>query len=152
MLNIEIEENPNEENEGTEVDVDNLENNTSMYTKKYRVVKTLLLLFAFIVYGLNFEMVGPTLEDLRIQMNVNYTEISFGLVLRNLSFLIFSLMFGIVILNRITQYSDMFMALASFIIMLCKFEKNNFLNSLRNSKNKNFEVQTGIFLILLVKN
>jgi hypothetical protein len=122
MLNIEIEENPDEENEGTEVDVENSDNNTSMYSKKYRVVKTLLLLFAFIVYGLNFEMVGPTLEDLRIQMNVNYTEISFGLVLRNLSFLVFSLMFGIVILNRITQYSDMLMALAFLMIMLCMFK------------------------------
>ena len=45
MLNIEIEENPDEENEGTEVDVENSDNNTSMYSKKYRVVKTLLLLF-----------------------------------------------------------------------------------------------------------
>ena len=137
MLKIEIEEKQDEEKEDLEVDVEGSDNNNNanIYTKQYRLVKTLLLVMAFIVYGLNFEMVGPTLEDLRIQMNVNYTEISFGLVLRNLSFLIFSLLFGVLILNRITQYSDMFMALASLMIMLCKFSKilNLFLFKLQFS-------------------
>ena len=48
------------------------------YTTKYRVFKTSLLILAFVSYGLNFEIVGPTLEDLRVQMSVNYSEISFG--------------------------------------------------------------------------
>jgi len=122
MSKLEIddhEDKQDEENDEREM-TNSSDNNNNMYTKKYRVVKTLLLILAFISYGLNFEMIGPTLEDLRIFTSVNYTEISFGLVLRNLSFLIFSLLFGIVILNRITQYSDFFMAVASIIIALSK--------------------------------
>ena len=59
---------------------DDDDNNGLKYSTRYRVLKTCLLIFAFISYGVNFEIVGPTLEDLRVQMNVNYTRISFGLL------------------------------------------------------------------------
>ena len=93
---------------------------TSKYSLRYRFMKTGLLIFAWIVYSLNYEMIGPTFEDLRHYMNINYSMISLAIVIRNLGFFIVTLLFGLVF-DRISKYSDTFIGLCSFFIALTNF-------------------------------
>ena len=84
------------------------------FTLKYRVLKTFLLIFAFVSFGLNFELIGPTLEDLRMLLDLSYPDISLALVLRNVGYLILTLLLGLFIGN-LTNRQDLLMASASFI-------------------------------------
>jgi hypothetical protein len=92
----------------------------SKYTIRYRFVKTALLIFAWIVYSLNYEMIGPTFEDLKHFMNVNYSYISFAIVLRNVGFFTVTLLLGLVF-DRISRFSESFMAISSFLMSICNF-------------------------------
>ena len=87
------------------------------YTMKYRLTKTFLMILTWICFGLNFEMIGITLEDLRVYLDVNYASISFGLVLRNVGYLSLTLLFGLVF-EKIAKYSDSYMAISSALIGL----------------------------------
>jgi hypothetical protein len=93
--------------------------NSNLYTMHYRVLKTVLLVAAWISFGLNYEMIGPTFEDLKVFLDINYSMISFGLVLRNFGYLSLSLVFG-AFFDRVSKYSEIFMAIASVIIGICK--------------------------------
>ena len=95
------------------------DNRESRHSTNYKLVKTILLIFTWISFGLNFEMIGPTLEDLRILLNVNYTSISFALVLRNFGYLMLTLLFGLV-LDKISKFSEVLMAIASALVALSK--------------------------------
>lgn len=96
-------------------------NNGSKYSMNYRVVKTALLVSAWIAFGLNFEMIGPTFEDLRNHLGVNYSQISLGLALRNFGYLGLSLLFGLVF-DRIAHLSELMMAVASIIMGISKLK------------------------------
>lgn len=85
------------------------------YSFNYKIVKTGLLILTWISFGLNFEMIGSTMEDLKIFLDVNYSTYSFGLVLRNSGYLAFTLMLGFC-LDRLTNYSDILMAVSSLLI------------------------------------
>ena len=85
------------------------------YTMYYRILKTVLLIFTMISFGFNFELIGPTLEDLKIFLNVNYSSISFALVLRNIGYLSVTILLGLTI-NRILKYSELCMAISSAIV------------------------------------
>ena len=87
------------------------------YSMKYRLTKTFLMILTWICFGLNFEMIGITLEDLRVYLDVNYAQISFGLVLRNVGYLSLTLLFGLVF-EKIAKYSDSYMAISSALIGL----------------------------------
>jgi fucose permease len=99
--------------------------NSSLYTMNYRVVKTALLVTAWISFGLNYEMIGPTFEDLKVYLAINYSMISFGLVLRNFGYLTLSLVFG-ALFDRISKFSELFMAIASVVIGISKINKNRY--------------------------
>ena len=104
----------------TSDDLLNNSSNLSMkYTLNYRFVKTALLIFAWVSYSVNFEMIGPTFEDLRHYLECDYTSISFGLVLRNLGFLVFTFIFGLVF-DRVAKFSELLLAISSFIIAISK--------------------------------
>ena len=90
------------------------------YTLTYRWLKSSLLVLAWISFGLNFELIGITLEDLKIYLNVNYTSVSLGPVLRNIGYLSLTIFLGL-ILDRIAKYSDLLMAGASAAIALSMF-------------------------------
>jgi hypothetical protein len=90
------------------------------YSFNYRIVKTALLIFTWISFGLNFEMIGSTMEDLKIFLDVNYSKYSFGLVLRNSGYLAFTLSLGLC-MDRITNYSDILIAVASLFIGITSF-------------------------------
>jgi len=90
------------------------------YTPTYRWIKSILLLLTWISFGLNFELIGITLEDLKIFLKVNYTSVSLGPVLRNFGYLSLTLPLGLV-LDKISKYSDLLMAAASAVIALSKY-------------------------------
>lgn len=89
------------------------------YDHQYRWIKSLLLVVTWISFGLNFELIGITLEDLKIYLGVNYTSISFGLVLRNIGYCSLTIFLG-VFLDRIKRHTDFLMALSSILIALSK--------------------------------
>lgn len=91
------------------------------YSLNYRIIKTLLLVVTWISFGLNFELIGSTMEDLKIYLDVNYSRYSFGLVLRNVGYLTVTLIMGF-ILDNIANFSDVLMAISSLIIGISKFE------------------------------
>jgi fucose permease len=78
-----------------------------------------MLIAAWISFGLNYEMIGPTFEDLKVYLEINYTQISFGLVLRNLGYMGLSLALGVVF-DKVSHFSDLLMALSSVVIGLSK--------------------------------
>ena len=82
---------------------------TQKYTYKYRLIKTLLLISAWISFALSNELVGPTLEDLRVVLHLSYNEISRGLVFRSIGYLTFTFSSGLV-LDRFSNYAEIIMA------------------------------------------
>jgi fucose permease len=95
-------------------------NELEKYSKKYRFFKAILLIFAWIAFGFNLEVIGPTLEDLRHFLNINYVQISLSLALRNLGFLCMTLVFGLV-LDKVGNYIDIWMAFSSATISIVNF-------------------------------
>ncbi|CAF1128487.1 unnamed protein product [Brachionus calyciflorus] len=95
-------------------------NDLDAYTLNYRIIKTTLLIFAWISFGLNLEIIGPTFEDLKIYLQVNYSSISFALVLRNIGYLILTILFGLV-LDKYSKYSETLMSIASAVIAISNF-------------------------------
>ena len=94
-------------------------NKIDKYSTRYRIFKTLLLILAWISYGLNYEIISPTLEDLKVYLDVNYSSLSFGLVLRNIGYLGLTLFFGL-ILDKVSSYAELLMGISSVIIAICK--------------------------------
>lgn len=90
------------------------------YTLYYRFIKTILLILAWISFGLNFEIIGPTFEDLKIYLKVNYSSISFVLVLRNVGYLALTLLFGL-LLDKYSRHSEYLMACSSALIAASNF-------------------------------
>lgn len=102
------------------------------YTMKYRFVKTVVLILAWVSLGINLEMIGPTLEDLKIYLNIDYTTISLALILRNCSYMGMTILFGLFI-NKLNNYYEIVMACSSAIMALgnseiFKFRKIFYLN------------------------
>ena len=89
------------------------------YTMKYRIVKTLVLILAWVSLGVNLEMIGPTLEDLKIFLNIDYSTISLALILRNFSYLGVTVIFGL-FLQKCTKYYELIMAFSSATMALGK--------------------------------
>ena len=85
---------------------------TKRYTFKYRIIKTSLMILAWIAYGLTIEIIGPTFEDLRVRLGMSYKDLSFSLVLRSFGYLVFTFLTGLV-LDKLGKYVDLIMAVAS---------------------------------------
>lgn len=95
----------------------NKRKDNDMYTSNYRMTKTILLILAWISLGLNLEMIGSTLEDLKIFLNVDYSTISFSIILRNCSYLVVTIFLGLV-LDKCAHFSELLMSFASFVMAL----------------------------------
>lgn len=91
-------------------------------TMRFRILKTLLLVCAWISFGMNFEVIGSTLEDLKLFLQVDYHCVSFNLVLRNIGYLTTVSLSGF-LLDRYSEYTDLFMCLASLFFAI---RKNNY--------------------------
>ncbi len=85
------------------------------YSLRYRILKTILLITAWISFGMNKEIIGSTLEDLRIYLKLNYNGISFGLVIRNLGTL-FMMLFSGYLYDKLTNYADLLMAISGLFL------------------------------------
>ena len=96
------------------------EASSSKITMRFRILKTLLLVGAWISFGMNFEVIGSTLEDLKLFLNVDYHKVSFNLVLRNTGYLVMVFFSGI-LFDRFPKYSDLFMCLSSVIFAVRKY-------------------------------
>jgi hypothetical protein len=92
---------------------------TMGYTMRYRILKTLLLVAAWISFGMNFEVIGSTLEDLKLYLNVDYRSVSFNLVVRNIGYLTV-ISFAGYLFDRFNHYSDLFMCLSSVCFAIRK--------------------------------
>lgn len=108
------------------------EASSSKITMRFRILKTLLLVGAWISFGMNFEVIGSTLEDLKLFLNVDYHRVSFNLVLRNTGYLVMVFFSGI-LFDRFPKYSDLFMCLSSVIFavrkyLFVKIKKNKYNN------------------------
>jgi MFS family permease len=98
------------ENNDNDGEIIKSDKNLDRYTFKYRILKTMLLILAWICFGLNNEIIGPTFEDLRILLDLNYQLISTLLVIRFVGYLIGIFVSGL-IFERFKNYSELLMAI-----------------------------------------
>lgn len=87
------------------------------YSQKYRIIKTILMICAWISFGLNFELIGTALEDLKILLNVDYRNMANSYILRNTSYMIVTVFIGLV-MDKLSNYSETLMAFAKALIIL----------------------------------
>lgn len=87
------------------------------YTQTYRIIKTVLLVFAWISLGINIEISSPTFEDLKIYLDTNYEKLSGLFSLKNTAYLII-VVFGGFILDKFSNYADLILALSSAFLAL----------------------------------
>ncbi len=90
---------------------------TEKYSFKYRMIKTSLLILAWISFGLQNELVGPTYEDLKILLGINNEQISFALTLKAFASLI-TVPIGGILLDKFSGYADFFMAVCCLFMSL----------------------------------
>ena len=91
----------------------------SKYTTKYRVIKTCLLISAWIAFGLNNELTGSTYEDLRILLELDYNGISTAQVVKSIGMLT-TMFFTGVLYDNMKAYTDLLMAISFFTFNLGK--------------------------------
>ena len=100
--------------------------NISRYSMRYRILKTVLLIFAWISFGLNNEIISSTYEDLRISLSLNYDGISTAIVLRGIGLFIMMFFSGY-LYDKLSNYSDLLMAISGFFLVLRKKYKPIYL-------------------------
>lgn len=91
----------------------------SKYTTKYRVIKTCLLISAWIAFGLNNELIGSAYEDLRILLELDYNGISTAQVVKSIGMLT-TMFFTGVLYDNMKAYTDLLMAISFFTFNLGK--------------------------------
>lgn len=101
------------------------ESTNSKVKMRFRILKTLLLVAAWISFGMNFEVIGSTLEDLKLFLQVDYQSVSFNLVLRNIGYLVM-VSFSGYIFDCFPRYYDLFMCLSSVLFAIRKFLQQKF--------------------------
>ena len=95
---------------------------TEKYTFKYRIIKTMLLITAWISFGLQNELVGPTYEDLKILLSINNEQISLALSLKAFAYLIAVPISGF-LLDKFSKYAELLMAVSCLLMSLRKIFK-----------------------------
>lgn len=93
---------------------------SSRYSMKYRIIRSIFLIYSWISLGFNMELIGPCLEDLRILLGVNYQSISFALIVRNIGYLSLTLISGY-IHDKLGNYTDLLMAISNLFIITPTF-------------------------------
>lgn len=93
----------------------------SEYSKKYRILKTLLVICSWISLSFNVEMIGPALEDLKILLNTNYQQIAFSVIVKNIGYLSMIMISGY-LLEKFSKYTETLMGIAKLFIVIRKPE------------------------------
>ena len=73
--------------------------------------------FAYLSVGLNIEIFGITLEDLRILLKLNYKDVSSFIVTRTISYVMSITLIGLTI-DPLLKYSDFLIAFGSISLAL----------------------------------
>lgn len=118
----------NDDSEFIEIKQFNKLTNT-LYSMRYRILKTILLFFGWISMSINTELIAPSLEDVRILLSINYQQISLMLIIRTIGYLIVTALFGL-ILDKLLNYSDIIIAISKIFMIIRKHAINicHFLN------------------------
>ena len=77
------------------------------------------MIYAWVSFGINLELIGVTFEDLRILLNVDYQRMSVALVARSISYMVVTTFIGFVI-DRLSRYSEFMMAFAKLLVIIRK--------------------------------
>ena len=104
-------------------------NVTKAYSLKYRIFKTLLLILAWISFGVNNEIISSTLEDLRILLNLNYERVSFLLVVKSIGYLV-TICFSGILYDRLSKFSEMIMSISCLLKILRNLKFNGFIRKI----------------------
>ena len=91
------------------------------YSKKYRILKTLLVICSWISLSFNVEMIGPSLEDLKILLSTNYQQIAFSVIIKNIGYLSMIMISGY-LLERFSNYTETLMGIANLFIVIRKLK------------------------------
>lgn len=91
----------------------------SVYTSRYRVLKTILLLLTWISMSFNKEIISPALEDLRILLSINYQQVTYMFIVRVIGSMIATASIGLV-LDRLLNHSDIMIAVFKLIFAIRK--------------------------------
>ncbi|CAF0745945.1 unnamed protein product [Brachionus calyciflorus] len=83
----------------------------SLYSFKYRIIKTIVLILAWITYGLNQEIIGSTMEDLKIYLNVDYHTINLIIGIRQIGALIGTCISGAIV-DKFSNYAELILAIS----------------------------------------
>ena len=99
----------------------------TLYSFKYRIVKTIVLILAWIILGLNQEIIGSTMEDLKIYLNVDYYTINLITGIRQIGSLIATCVSG-ALLDKFSNYAESILAISCLFAALgiISNNKNNF--------------------------
>ncbi|RNA17641.1 sodium-dependent glucose transporter 1A-like [Brachionus plicatilis] len=93
---------------------------TDLYSYRYRITKTFLLFLAWVSIGLNQEMIGTTLEDLRVFLQLDYNTIIFVINNRHVGFILTTCFCGLIV-DKFYHYLETIMTICCLLIGLCSF-------------------------------
>ncbi len=93
---------------------------STLYTFRYRVLKTILFHLAYLSLGLNSEIFGVTIEDLKILLNVNYQRVSSLFICKIIGYLTSISLIGLII-DPFLKYSDLLIAIANLFLAIRKY-------------------------------
>jgi hypothetical protein len=102
-------------------DISNQQASSSSYTTCYRLAKTVFMVFAWISFGMNMDIVSPSLEDLKILLQINYQDIAFGLVLRSIGQMVVTTFIGLVF-DKLSGHTELIMAFTKIMMISSKIE------------------------------
>lgn len=86
------------------------------YSTRFRICKTVQLIATWISFGITCEILGPTLEDLKIYLNTDYNMLTFLISLKQYSYLAITLLGG-VLFDRFAFYAESIMCLAALLLV-----------------------------------
>ena len=89
--------------------------NLNPYSSKYRILKTILMVFAWISFGINQELARITLEDLKILLEVNYEGISFVILMRFAGAMV-SAVFSGYLMNTFSLHMETILAVGKLLM------------------------------------
>ena len=104
--------------------------NLNPYSSKYRILKTILMVFAWISFGINQELARITLEDLKILLEVNYEGISFVILMRFAGAMV-SAVFSGYLMNTFSLHMETILAVGKLLMAT-----GNFFFSKKKKKKK----------------
>ena len=96
------------------------ESSRDKYSTRYRFIKTIMMILAWIAFGIVCEIFSPALEDLKIYLNVDYNTLSFLMILKSFSYLCVITLGG-VLFDKFYLYTDLLMFISTLFLIIRKY-------------------------------